>query len=181
MVDMSILEKILRGTLSVKELPNNFAAILATRLDEAACSETRKELENMSDGLSGLFETLFKATTDEVRNAIRDGEGELYDAYVIGLVSFAQLFAAQAMNIRVDDKFQGYVLSEKYRPYFEATKIEGRSLDFLINKLNLDANAVRHDLGFLVNIGAMDFTKHGWRDAEYYPTPAARSVLSLNN
>ena len=177
MADMSVLEKILRGTLSVKELPNNFAVILATRLDEAACSETRKELENMSDGLSGLFETLFKATTDEVRNAIRDGEGELYDAYVIGLISFAQLFAAQAMNIRVDDKFQGHVLSEKYRPYFEATKIEGRTASFLAIKLSTNIVTINHDLGFLVNIGAMDFTKHGWRDTEYYPTPAAHSVL----
>lgn len=177
MVEMSILEKILRGTLSIKELPNNFAAILATRLDEAACSETRKELENMSDGLSGLFETLFKATTDEVRNAIRDGEGELYDAYVVGLVSFAQLFAAQAMNIRVDDKFQGYVLSEKYRPYFEATRNERHTASALAIKLSTDIVTINHDLGFLINIGAMDFTKHDQREAEYYPTPAAHSVL----
>jgi DNA-binding transcriptional ArsR family regulator len=151
---------------------------IAERLEEAVSAPTRALLETLDEQLIELFDTMLrtasKGAVEAVRGSAQAGSAET-DAYLLGQVSFAQLFVAQAAERRADDRFVETIRSSLYAPYVKALARNEYTGSQLAQISGERTETVSRKLRVLRDLGITAFRREGTSFINFL-TPAAQAV-----
>jgi DNA-binding transcriptional ArsR family regulator len=174
------LDQLRESLKAPSELREEILWAIAERLEEAVSAPTRAPLETLDEQLIGLFDAMLrtasKAAVEAVRGSAQAGTAET-DAYLLGQVSFAQLFAAQAAERRADDRFVETIRSSLYAPYVKALARDDYSGTQLAQICGERTETVSRKLKVLRDLGITDFQREGTSFVNFL-TPAAQAVAA---
>ena len=154
--------------------------VIADYLEEAVLSTSKRKLDQLSKALVSLINDSLrnspKAVVQAAVNALDAGENER-TAYLLGQISFAQLFASQSAHRRVSDDFVVTIKDVAYFSYvtslYHGDKTNTDLLPYVSDKR---IETVSRKLKRLRELGVTDFRREGTHIVNFL-TPVAKAVF----
>lgn len=171
--------KKLFATTSIKDLPEGFVNVIASRVDDLLTNATQRPLEQFEEQISLSISNLFRSAPDNLRLDIqsKSAESSIYQGYLLGQLSFAQLLVSQAARKRVDDEFLQAFDNSQYEQYL-ASLFDGELSGVeLASAVHEAVETVSRKLSKLRDLGIVECRRDGTR-LKNFLSPAAREVLS---
>jgi DNA-binding transcriptional ArsR family regulator len=162
--------------------PTAYDAI-ADRLEGALVSEDSQQLREAAEGLQAALQALVKASSQRVKDAVRgaaNAEAELLDAFWVGQTSFAQAFAARALDKRADDRLVRRLTDRRYERYVRALLNSPLSGEDLVAITGERKETVSRKVAALSLLGAIERRRQGNHVVNML-SPAARTYLKHRN
>lgn len=160
------------STLKPEQVHPNMFSSIADDIEEAICSKSKKNLTELSSQLVKILHNQFRNSDPEVRKAVRDAwhwEGHLseniteqerliYQAYMLGQMSFAQHITSNAFGRRADDEFLEVLMDKKHEKFFILLSKESSrlTLEEISNATGEDIESVKKLIYKCRQLGIMD-------------------------
>ncbi|MBX8532856.1 winged helix-turn-helix domain-containing protein [Pseudomonas cichorii] len=153
--------------------------VIADYLESAMLSPTRDGLEQVSDELIFLFESLIKrAPKTSVDSVLGDEFTDICNrtSYILGQVSFAQLLASSALEHKVSKKFLEAMSDSVNLKYLTEMRDGEKTNVELSERVSQTVENVSRRLKRLRQLGITDFRRNGVSVLNFI-TPSAMSIL----
>lgn len=175
----NLFESYMEGGENPLRLRSEIMLVIASYLEDAITSSSRKEISHVSESLVNLLNESIRRAPDSsvaaVRNSklVNDGDRA---SYLLGQISFAQLIAAQLENNRASDVFVRSMYHKAYSRYVSALFRNDLTNTELQSIVGERAETVSRKFKALRQLGIADFRRDG-NNIVNFLTPLARHAF----
>jgi DNA-binding transcriptional ArsR family regulator len=175
----NLFDEYMEGGASPLRLKPEIMLVIASYLEDAITSSSRKEISHVSESLVALLNESIRRAPDgavaAVRNSKSADESERA-SYLMGQVSFAQLIASQFANNRASDVFVKAMYHKAYFRYVAALFRNDLTNTELHNLIGERSETVSRKFKTLRALGIADFRRDG-NSVVNFLTPLARHAF----
>jgi DNA-binding transcriptional ArsR family regulator len=160
----NILVNLLKDTKEPLGLNLHAASVLADWLEEAMVDPSRLKAGEIHDEIVQLYRHSLSQCSTEVQTAIRSNSNtdlKLSESYRMGILSLAQLIAAQSLDRKVSSEFSEILKNPANANYIMALGREPLSNKEIANKINQSEEHVSRKLKKLREYGVITSRKLG--------------------
>lgn len=181
-----MLEELGAKKVPPSQWPQSLSSILAERIDFTLNADTRKPLETLNESLELALRPALQCTTQSVVAAVLGNEKadpSLRDAFILGMLSFAQEVIASAVNRRADDRtveeIRGLMREPTLRELLEALDRDELSREELASRFARPLETVEQQVRQFSKLGLVEWRRRQ-EQAYFFATPLGIQALSLD-